>query len=283
MEYQYKSIPERLEESLMLLPETSSFENEYLFDVPEFKDDDADVANLQPTPINPDRLISVGSVPLHATKWDLDDLCFESLKKLTSDKKKGSMTPDSSTSTSLNIKRIDCALSIVSANSELDDSDTNTFYQSQIDLWNLRYKELVEFQREHKHCFVPLKNFKNPSLSHWVKRQRYQYRMKKNGKRSTLDAEREAALDKLGFVWDSHSATWEERWNELREFRDLHGHANVPKTYKAKPQLAIWVKGQRRQFKLFIQNDKRSAMTMERIEKLLHLGFVFSPRPRPRR
>jgi hypothetical protein len=89
--------------------------------------------------------------------------------------------------------------------------------------------------------------------------------------------ERQALLEDLGFVWDSHATTWEERWNELSGFRDRHGHCNIPKKYPENPRLPIWVKCQRRQFKL-LSEGKKSNMTRERIEKLRFLGFVFNPR-----
>ena len=92
-----------------------------------------------------------------------------------------------------------------------------------------------------------------------------------------MTEERQAALARLGFVWDSHAAGWEERWDELREFRERHGHCNVPKKYPENPQLAVWVKCQRRQFKLFSEG-KSSNMTRQRIERLQVLGFVFNPR-----
>jgi hypothetical protein len=92
-----------------------------------------------------------------------------------------------------------------------------------------------------------------------------------------MTEERQGALESLGFVWDSHSATWEERWNELRKFREHHGHCNVPKKDPENHQLAVWVKWQRRQFTLFGEG-KYSNMTKERIEKLQVLGFVFNPR-----
>ena len=77
---------------------------------------------------------------------------------------------------------------------------------------------------------------------HWVKRQRYQYKLKKEGKHSNMTNEREEALNRLGFVWDSHAVFWEERFNELKAFRDTHGHCNVPTKLPDNPQLAIWGK-----------------------------------------
>jgi hypothetical protein len=146
-----------------------------------------------------------------------------------------------------------------------------------VELWNQRYDELIAFYKQNNHCIVPAKYDKNQSLSHWVRRQRYQYRIKMEGSHSTLSDERQAILEQLGFVWDSHVAGWEARWMELRGFRESNGHANVPKNYKPDPSLAIWVKSQRRQFRLFSQG-KKSTISRERIDKLLHLGFVFNPR-----
>ena len=75
-----------------------------------------------------------------------------------------------------------------------------------------------------------------------MKRQRHQYRAKKERKHSTLTQERQKLLEQLGFVWDSHASGWEERLKELEDFKEKHGHCRVPKTYAENPQLAIWVK-----------------------------------------
>ena len=106
--------------------------------------------------------------------------------------------------------------------------------------------------------------------------------LKKDGAHSTLTDEREFALGCLGFVWDSHAASWEERWNELREYRNIHGHSNVPKKYSENPQLSVWVKCQRRQFKLHSEG-KASNMNPDRIRRLLELDFDFLPRKNQRR
>jgi hypothetical protein len=92
-------------------------------------------------------------------------------------------------------------------------------------------KKLEQFQKENGHCLIPLNWSNNPSLAYWVKRQRYQFRMKREGKHSTLTEERQHLWEALGFVWDSHAAGWEERWKELGEFKERHGHCDVPKKY----------------------------------------------------
>lgn len=148
---------------------------------------------------------------------------------------------------------------------------------SQQELWSLRFQELLEFKKKFHHCLVPLHWPSNPSLAHWVKRQRNQYRAKQLGRHSTLTPDREQALEDLGFVWDSHAAIWEERWKELRDFERNYGHCRVPKKYPQNQQLAFWVKCQRRQFKLYCAG-RDSNMTPDRIEKLLSIGFDFAPR-----
>jgi hypothetical protein len=143
--------------------------------------------------------------------------------------------------------------------------------------WEQRYKDLIAFRKEYGHCFVPSHWPHKEPLALWVKRQRFQCKLKKEGKHSHMTDEREQVLGSLGSVRDSHVVFWEERLGELRTFQDKHGHPNVPTKYPENPQLAVWAKYQRRQFKLLTQGD-RSNMILERISKLASIGFVFNPR-----
>jgi hypothetical protein len=79
-------------------------------------------------------------------------------------------------------------------------------------------------------------------------------------------------LEKVGFVWDSHSAAWVQRFKELCTFRERAGHCNVPSNFADSPSLATWVKCQRRQYKLFWQY-KTSNINLHRIEQLHEIGF----------
>jgi hypothetical protein len=147
------------------------------------------------------------------------------------------------------------------------------------DQWDVRFQELADFRHRHGHSLVPHSHPESPSLSLWVKRQRYQYKLHREGKHSTMTKEREAALEQLGFVWDSHAATWDERFRELSTFQSDCGHCKVPTSFPPNPQLAVWVKSQRRQFKLFV-SGRKSYMTQARRFQLSNLGFVFNPRKR---
>lgn len=113
----------------------------------------------------------------------------------------------------------------------------------------------------------------------WVKRQRYSLRQRGDGIHSTLTPEREGLLNEIDFVWDPHAVFWTEKLEELRKFREEFGHCNVPTKYEKNPQLSIWAKCQRRQYKLYLtKGPSKSNMTADRIKKLNELGFVFDPR-----
>ena len=89
--------------------------------------------------------------------------------------------------------------------------------------------------------------------------------------------ERVNALNGLGFIWDSQSVQWSERLNELKEFRKENGHCNVPSRYPANSKLAVWVKIQRRQYKLLCLGE-RSNMTVDRIKELEKIDFIWEIR-----
>jgi hypothetical protein len=140
-------------------------------------------------------------------------------------------------------------------------------YQSPTDQWNERYQELVEYKKKHGHC-----NVTNP-LSQWLKRQRYQYRLKQENRPSKLSDERQRLLDKLGFVWDSRGAFWDERFEELKLFHKAFGHCKVTKTHTQHRHLSIWLKRQRHLCRLYEAGDRECGMTLERVRKLLDLGL----------
>jgi hypothetical protein len=167
--------------------------------------------------------------------------------------------------------------SSISTSTDDDDDATGRFRPYQAEQWFEKFEELLAFRKERDHCCVPHTFKENAALARWVKRQRYQYKLKAEDKPSTMTDERIVALENVGFVWDSHGAAWEERWIELREYRQATGHSNVPSNHPSNPQLATWVKCQRRQYKLF-WGGKASNMTVERIATLESLGFEWELR-----
>jgi hypothetical protein len=79
----------------------------------------------------------------------------------------------------------------------------------------------------------------------------------------------------IGFNWDSHQNSWASNFDSLCEFYKNHTHFNVPTDYGDKGRLANWIKRQKRQYRLFVENKASSSMFRDRIEKMKKVGFEF--------
>jgi hypothetical protein len=206
---------------------------------------------LEPTPIDTGRMIPVANAPSFQPAWNGDDRLLAALQGIVWQAQVPQLHMRSTASNSVSssfppfpvskaqsfpVSKAQSTSNVALQQSSLTDhmAEHALFRCTQMEQWDLRFQELIQLKNEHKHCSAPLNYVKNPSLAHWVKRQRHQYRMKMEGKHSTLTDDRQAVLDKLGFVWDSHAAAWDERWNQLREFRDNFGHSRVPKNFPRK-------------------------------------------------
>jgi hypothetical protein len=128
------------------------------------------------------------------------------------------------------------------------------------------------------------------------------------GKQSTMTDDRIKLLENIGFIWDSHGAAWYEKLEELKKYTAVFGdwyvtcmltrllvnipivvyscrfmcrllasYSNVPSTHSESPQLATWVKCQRRQYKL-LKEGKTSGMTSERVRELEKISFSWEMR-----
>jgi hypothetical protein len=158
------------------------------------------------------------------------------------------------------------------------EEELRRFRPYQSNQWTEKFQELLDFCQAKGHCSVPHTLEENPSLARWVKRQRYQFKLKNEGKTSTMTDDRVVSLEKVGFIWDSHGAAWVDRMTELKAYKLKHdGSCNVPSNCPSNPQLATWIKCQRRQRKLFLEG-KSSNMTEERIVELESLGFEWELR-----
>ena len=132
------------------------------------------------------------------------------------------------------------------------------------------YNQLSQFYDTNGHCNVQ----STIPLGQWVVRQRYLYRQSSSS--SSLTEERIDLLNKLNFPWKSRSEQiWDTRITELREFKQINGHVNVPTNYPSNSKLSTWVSTQRKNY-----NRKRlgktSLLTNSRIKELDDLGFVWS-------
>jgi hypothetical protein len=234
--------------------------------------------SIDPTPINHAQMKIVKRIKLGSCRCPHDTI--ELLKQLLVPGPvdlQESLHPiqNSSTSVSDDDHHTSCVQGGVPP-SEEDDEASRSGNKAE-DKWNERFHALVKYREGHGHCLVPHHWVGDRQLAQWVKRQRYQFKLKSEGKHSTLSDERMNILNTIGFVWSRHTARWEERYRELVDFACRHGHCNVPSSYPDIPQLSVWVRCQRRQYRL-AQSKRQSYMTCERIVRLNRLGFVFQPR-----
>jgi len=143
--------------------------------------------------------------------------------------------------------------------------------------WNERFNELLEYKKIHGDCLVPQRYPQNPQLGVWVNKQRAEYKLFKEGKKSSMTKERIQALEAVGFIWAKRrkgQPTWDLKFDELTDYRQEHGDCLVPTKYAENPALGRWVSTQRAQYKL-MQEDKPTTMTEERVKMLENLGFVW--------
>lgn len=170
-------------------------------------------------------------------------------------------------------------------------------------LWLEKFDALKAFKEEYGHTRVPIKGHGDwKSLGKWVNNQRINRR--RYGKNTRLTEEHINKLDSLGFEWDIYQKkgkcsdspegnatdnpssgeknenkvqkkvykqrkTFEERCQALKEFKDAHGHINVPYAYQGDRSLGEWVKDVRR---------GHLKVTMDQRKVLNSHGFIWETR-----
>eukprot|EP00566_Odontella_aurita_P006390 CAMPEP_0113531498 /NCGR_PEP_ID=MMETSP0015_2-20120614/3528_1 /TAXON_ID=2838 /ORGANISM="Odontella" /LENGTH=587 /DNA_ID=CAMNT_0000430337 /DNA_START=76 /DNA_END=1839 /DNA_ORIENTATION=+ /assembly_acc=CAM_ASM_000160 len=70
---------------------------------------------------------------------------------------------------------------------------------------------------------------------------------------------------------------WEQRFEELRLFKEEQGHCLVPQKYDSNRKLGLWVSQQRTQYRYWVNGDV-SSLTKEKIRALKELDFVWNGR-----
>ncbi len=160
-------------------------------------------------------------------------------------------------------------------NYDFDIKSAKKFRDYQTDQWQRRYRELKQVFLETGKSTVHHADTSKKCLARWIKRQRAQYKLRQEGKSSSMTDDRIDALNLIHFVWDSHNTVWEDRVRELEEFQKKHNHCNVtPTNYPFGSSLISWVKSQRRQYRM-MKDGKKSNLTPRRIQQLESLGFQF--------
>jgi hypothetical protein len=156
--------------------------------------------------------------------------------------------------------------------------------------WDEKFAELVEFQKIQGHCNPSRDDVNYKSLVIWVQDQRTMHKNLRHGKPSSLTPERIQRLLSIGFQWNVAKTlplSWEKRYQQLVEYKEKHGHCNVPQkaTPGAPVGLGNWVLEQRRSYKTTTDQDsthpsKTKKLSTEQIEKLEKIGFQWQLRNR---
>jgi Helicase associated domain. len=113
--------------------------------------------------------------------------------------------------------------------------------------WMSNWNVLNEYKQEYGHVRVPENCvYRDVKLGIWVKNQR---RYAKIYAKECRTQQRIEKLKELGFIWDTsqvgdtvYNATWMNRYEQVKDFYETHGHFCVPKTQR---ELALWMRTQR--------------------------------------
>jgi hypothetical protein len=147
--------------------------------------------------------------------------------------------------------------------------------------WDKRFQQLVDYKAQHGHCNVP----QSCPLGKWVKMQREQkaeadleqtgQRVMRGKPRPMIPPAREAKLTELGLQWRLAKVVgWEKRYDQLLEYKAIHGHPHVPQSYPPDKCFGRWVMKQRSEYSLK-RRGKKSQLTEERIASLEEIGFAW--------
>ena len=133
------------------------------------------------------------------------------------------------------------------------------------ELWELRFAELVEFQKQYGHTRVPARWSGNRSLGRWLAHQRDLLRLEE------LRRDRAERLDQLGAEWsqvlecfDGKERYFESMLARFAAYREKFGDAEVSRAQDR--DLAVWVANQR-------GSRKAGAMSEKRLAKLEEANF----------
>eukprot|EP00984_Skeletonema_dohrnii_P014666 scaffold6187_cov113-Skeletonema_dohrnii-CCMP3373.AAC.2 len=163
-------------------------------------------------------------------------------------------------------------------------------------VWNVREKQFeqnlgeLRIYKEMNGHIDP--RFMNGKLALWVRRMEREYRLylqatSEEEESAVMSKERRLALESVGFCEEMFDeprsrstvkprATWEERFEELKEYKRVNGDCVVPKNYGP---LGSWVRSQRHlrkeQGTMGVSFEGGGQLSQDRVDRLNDLGFVW--------
>ncbi|MFF7115464.1 Helicase associated domain protein [Streptomyces albogriseolus] len=137
--------------------------------------------------------------------------------------------------------------------------------------WWEGYGAALQYRSAHGHLNIPLRHRTSDGfqLGQWLVKQRQHYR------KGWLPADRVAALEKLGIVWDPGDARWMAAYQLAAAWYAEHGHLDIPysRAGGVRDPLGEWIVRQR-------QYRRADALSEERIRRLDAIGMIWEVRDR---
>jgi hypothetical protein len=179
----------------------------------------------------------------------------------------------------------------INAHSEFStDSDTSAksirrkgyYISRERDIFSERLEMLKKYKNIHGHTNVSNNNGQYELLCRWCLDARRGYQQWKAGerKRHGINDAQVKQLEAIGFEWETGRPlvirdSFDEKLKELKEFREKHGHTNVPTNH----HLSWWCYRIKASHKQWSKGDiNAQGLTDERVKRLEELGFEWNLR-----
>ena len=157
------------------------------------------------------------------------------------------------------------------------------FQWKRLEDWIDRFRDLEEYVAKNGDTLVPQLYELNPGLGIWVRNQRTQYKLFKEGKQSKLSLDRIKMLKSLDFEWNAKEAKWMASFVELGKHMRENGLGALP-SYQENRRLRNWADEQRKQYRkkgpladLTLGKQPGCRLTQKRIDLLNLLAFPWTP------
>lgn len=125
--------------------------------------------------------------------------------------------------------------------------------------WWERLAEAKAYHDDHGHMAVPQSQ---GALGRWIQKQRI--------RKGSLPRDRRKALEALGMTWKVHDEAWVRAYSAARQFRETHGHLQIPSDYETEGmRLGDWIGTQRGAW-------RAGLLIPERKELLDELGMIWN-------
>ena len=139
--------------------------------------------------------------------------------------------------------------------------------------WEDMFNALMQFKEMNGTVDVK-KGQDDKLLYNWVMGQRIEYKKLANGETCKLTAAKIQKLNDIGFnfVKRPRYLKWDDRIEQLNEFKAKHGHLKIPMN---DPLLGEFASRQRTEYTKYLEGNKNIGMNEDREKQLTDLGFVF--------